>query len=536
MDSAFNLLDEKWISVMTMRGEADRVSLSEALLNAHQIRDLAGEMPTLDFVILRQMLALLYSVFSKVNAQGDEEDIEDQNQALDRWTDLWEGGAFPERQLNDYFEKWHDRFWLFDEERPFGQVNEAENGTKYTAAKLNGEMSESSNKLRLFPSRTGSGRQEMSYAEAANWLLYVNAFDDTSAKPKGKNLPSVGAGWLGKIGLIRAEGGNLFETLMLNLTLLRDGSELWGEGVPAWELDKPRAQERTEISVPENPASLYTLQSRRLLLSRANGVVNGFSLLGGDFFEREGAFAEQMTVWRREEGKKGAPDVFKPRRHDPSRQMWRDLASIVSQDAQSKHGRIPGVVRWVNEIRREMGSGCTVRFRIASVQYGDKDFFVTDVFEDSLAFHAELLDEKAECKTVALREIRRCDKIAYYVGELAVALELSAGGDTETINGSRDRARSMIYYRMDEPFRRWLSQLSDDIDALTALREAWKDEVVKLALDCGREMVEAMGSKIFSVRYIAEGQNSDKRKRYTAPEAFDIFQMRLNRVKNETMD
>ena len=159
-----------------------------------------------------------------------------------------------------------------------------------------------------------------------------------------------------------------------------------------------------------------------------------------------------------------------------------------------------------------------------------------DVFEDSLAFHAELLDEKAECKTVALREIRRCEKIADYVGKLAVALELSAGVDTKTINGSRDRARSMIYYRMDEPFRRWLSQLSDDIDALTALREAWKDEVVKLALDCGREMVEAMGSKIFSVRYIAEGQNSKKRKRYTAPEAFDIFQMRLNRVKNETMD
>ena len=46
----------------------------------------------------------------------------------------------------------------------------------------------------------------MSYAQAARWLLYVNGFDDTSAKPKGKNLPSVGAGWLGKLGLIFRTG------------------------------------------------------------------------------------------------------------------------------------------------------------------------------------------------------------------------------------------------------------------------------------------------------------------------------------------
>lgn len=57
----------------------------------------------------------------------------------------------------------------------------------------------------------------------------MNGYDDTSAKPKGKGLPSVGAGWLGKIGFIQAQGDNLYETLMLNLTLLRDSRECWGE-------------------------------------------------------------------------------------------------------------------------------------------------------------------------------------------------------------------------------------------------------------------------------------------------------------------
>ena len=83
---------------------------------------------------------------------------------------------------------------------------EAAIGTEYGAAKLNGEMSESSNKIRLFPLYAGAGKTEMTYAQAVRWLLSVNGYDDTSAKPKGKGLPSVGAGWLGKIGYIQASG------------------------------------------------------------------------------------------------------------------------------------------------------------------------------------------------------------------------------------------------------------------------------------------------------------------------------------------
>ncbi len=112
----------------------------------------------------------------------------------------------------------------------------------------------------------------------------MNGYDDTSAKPKGKGLPSVGAGWLGKIDFIQAQGDNLYETLMLNLTLLRDGRECWGESKPCWELEAPKSAERTEICCPDNPAQLLTLQSRRLLLHRTGENVDGFCLLGGDFF------------------------------------------------------------------------------------------------------------------------------------------------------------------------------------------------------------------------------------------------------------
>ena len=95
------------------------------------------------------------------------------------------------------------------------------------AAMLNGEMIESKNKLRLFPLYAGQSKERLSYPQAARWLLSVNGFDDTSLKPKEKNLPSISVGWLGSLGYIQALGNNLYETLMLNLTLLKDGREYW---------------------------------------------------------------------------------------------------------------------------------------------------------------------------------------------------------------------------------------------------------------------------------------------------------------------
>ena len=223
------------------------------------------------------------------------------------------------------------------------------NGTEYTAAKLNGAISESSHRVRLFPVRTGAEKNRLSYEEAARWLICVNGFDDTSAKPKQKDLPSPGAGWLGKLGLIAAQGENLFETLMLNLVLLSDRDEPWGENRPVWELEPPRTQERCEIIMPDNQAELLTLQPRRLLLQREKQWVTGYQLLGGDFFNKVNAYAEQMTLWTHVPGKGSQPPYDQLRRHDPSRQIWREFAAIVAGDPNhtgKAASPVPGVVRW----------------------------------------------------------------------------------------------------------------------------------------------------------------------------------------------
>lgn len=63
MDREFNLLDEPWIRVMLPDFTQKELSLTDVLLKAHEIRDLAGEMPAQDTAALRLLLAVLHTVF-----------------------------------------------------------------------------------------------------------------------------------------------------------------------------------------------------------------------------------------------------------------------------------------------------------------------------------------------------------------------------------------------------------------------------------------------------------------------------------------
>lgn len=235
----FNLLQERWVRVRTQDCTVQEVSLTDALLHAHAYVDLAGEMPTQDAAMLRLQLAVLHTVFSRVDGNGVPAPFEEPRDALQRWGELWQLGHFPEQPIRDYLDKWQDRFWLFHPERPFWQVPEAKIGSPFGAKKLNGEVFESENKSSLFSACAGTGKESMDYPQAARWLVSLNNYDDAAAKKKAKDrpLPSMGPGWLGRIGVIYVKGSNLFETLMRNLMFLQDGGELWEPDVPCWELE-----------------------------------------------------------------------------------------------------------------------------------------------------------------------------------------------------------------------------------------------------------------------------------------------------------
>lgn len=53
MTSAFNLMDEPWISVRTPDNGVTEVSIREAFHRATEFRGLAGEIPTQEAAVLR---------------------------------------------------------------------------------------------------------------------------------------------------------------------------------------------------------------------------------------------------------------------------------------------------------------------------------------------------------------------------------------------------------------------------------------------------------------------------------------------------
>ena len=531
----FNLLTEPWVRVRLPDNTVQEVSLTDALVHAQEYMDLAGEMPTQDAAMLRLLLAVLFTVFSRVNEVGEPEPLEDEEAALERWGALWELKRFPEQPIRDYLEQWKDRFWLFHPERPFWQVPEAKIGSPFKGGKLNGEVFESENKNNMFASYAGVEKNALTYAQAARWLVFLNNYDDAAAKKKAKDRPSMSPGWLGQLGLVYVKGVNLFETLMRNLMFLNDRAELWEKGRPNWELEEPRSEERTEIVCPGNYAELLTMQCRRIWLERENEKVVRYTLLGGDFFDKKNAFAEPMTLWGLRKQTKESPECYLPQKHDMEKMLWREFSSIIGD---GKH--IPGVVQWNGYLQRcgllkkkEILQICAV-----GVEYGAQSASMKGVYADQIAMSLSLLNELGYgWQNRITEEIGRCEKAASLVGHLAQDIATAAGDK----NGNASApARSQFYFAVDQPFRQWLRSIDPEEDDMTETTARWQGIARGIAEQLGQQMVLEAGSAALVGHWveIKTGRKKEDKKKilYTAPAAYNSFLGRLYGLYPKTND
>lgn len=468
-ESKFNLLYEPWIRVMDPHGHITEVSIFEVLLNAQNYKKLAGETETQNAPVLRILEAIMMTAVYRYDENGNDALLEDENEAFERWSKIWKAGHVPEKMIKKYLELYKNRFWLIDEKYPFMQSPRAKIGTDYKTSKLIGELSESNNKTRLFQGRAGVGKEYLSAGEATRWLLFVNAYDDTSAKAKQKGLPSPGAGWLGQIGQIYAAGDNLFQTLMLNLVLSNNG-ELWDDPTPSWEQEL-REGERTEIAPPSNPAALYTIASRRLLLKWQGDQVVGYTSLGGDFFNKDNFFVETNTAYRIDKKSKSA-SVYLPKKTDPSKQMWRNFRNLFVE-TEVEENRLPGVVKWIHALQEEqiLDEDQTITFETCSVQYGDKCFFINDLTGDSIQMNSSVLSDKNwYWKDMIERTVSLCEKVADSAGYCKRNLAISNGiTSPDVLKKERNVGKEEMYAKLDFPIRTWLSQLDPHT-------QEWQDE------------------------------------------------------------
>ncbi len=537
----FNLLTEPWIRVRLRDNTVREVSLTEALVSAQDYVDLAGEMPTQNAAVLRLLLAVLFTVFSRVDAKGKPQPLAQSDDALERWSELWQLGRFPAEPVRDYLEQWKDRFWLFHPTHPFWQVPTLSNGIAFDGKKLNGERAESGNKTPLFQNISKAECAVLTYAQAARWLIYQNGYDERGGHPKAGNKPRHGVGWLGQIGFVAVKGKNLYETLLRNMAFSTEQDALQEKQLPCWEREHARTEQSVEIVMPKNQAELLTLQSRRILLIRSEEIpgVVGYEVLGGDYWDSENAFGEQMTLWRRT-SKENEKVTYEPQQHEMGKQLWRELPAMLDPE-----GRKPGVLIWNQKLQslRILSKKEQIVISVVGIRYDDQGASVKDVYTDQLEMQLATLNDLGRKWTVRIsREVQRCEETAKNIGTLCVELKLAGGLDYNKVKGFKDKqkvtedARAQFYFAVDQPFRQWLQAIDPEQDDPDEAALRWQAQARNIAEKLGKQMVmEAGNAALKGHRIVVDKDKKTERTiLYTSPKAYNRFRTRLWEIYPKT--
>lgn len=538
----FNLISEPWIKVRKMEGDVAEVSLLELFREAHTYQALAGELPTQNAAVLRVLLAVLHTVFSRVDAEGAEISLEELSDAkiLARWGSIWHMGKFPVKPIETYLNSVEERFWLFDPVHPFFQCPEAkkiagpdEKGIlKCKAEKLNSTIDQSNNKARIFLGCSGEKMERLTYAEAARWLIHLVECGDAGLKESSqskKNTRNVekgspGVGWLAKLGIVYAEGDNLFETLMLNFVLWPNGEgpDL-EEETPLWELEQMPGEERQKLPWPDNMAALLTYPCRFVMLERNDGYVIGCDPLFGVFFDEneDAANLEQMT---RRNGKKNENySQYRPMAHEQGTFLWQEFNSLLSEGAEGCDQR-PGVVRWIGSIQgRKQGPARDKLIRFHSVSISHKNGSSIDrVEEDCLDLHIDLISELGrDWRKVICQEVEFTQKVSRQLGYLAEGLWIAASGSKAPAGKAKDNAERQVakaketamagfYGAMDLPFRSWLRGISAEDSDMEDKRKEWRNFARNRARAMGEELALQTGPSAY-VGHSVENQKKESR-------------------------
>lgn len=493
--TSFNLIDEPWITVVTDDGAARDVSLAEAFAQARQIRRIVGEVPTQSFAILRLLLAILH------RASGGPQSIEQWQHASEHWDDVvgW---------VNTYLEAMRGRFDLRDPAVPFFQVAglHAESGAVSGLDKL---IADVPNGEPYFTTRIGRGIEQITWAEAARWVVHVQAFDPNGIRTgvvgddrsKGGRSYPIGPAWAGQLGGLHAVGSDLAATLLLNLVVPDAINVLSGpDDLPVWEREPlgPGA-DLSNGGEPRGLVDLYTWQARRVLLV-GDVAVTGLVLGQGDRMTPQNRhFIEPLTAWRFSDPqtKRFGAETYMAREHDPERALWRGLSGLLPHVAETTRGakparfQVPGVVSWVSSsaVAGVVG-GSTVQLRAVGVKYGSNQSTFAEIIDDEVMLPLALLTD-AVLAQAAVDAVNDADAAVQALGALGKNVAVAAGASTED-DGPWDRARERAYASLDEPYRAWLATLGTEPDPQRS-RQNWQEQVRQIVFALSRPVVEQAG-------------------------------------------
>ncbi|MEV5900050.1 type I-E CRISPR-associated protein Cse1/CasA [Streptomyces sp. NPDC052127] len=500
---SFDLTNQPWIEVLKSDGSQEALSLREVFAQAAHVRRLAGEVPTMDFALLRLLLAIAHDAF-------------DGPCDIEAWGELW-ADAQCFAAVGAYLDTHRERFDLLNPVAPFFQTAGLRTA-KDEVFSLNRIVADVPNGEPFFTARMPTV-ERLSFAEAARWVVHAHAYDTSGIKSgmvgddrvKGGKVYPLGTGWAGGLGGVFAEGDTLRETLLLNLVAAdTDALEFTADDRPAWRRSPcpPSGAERP----PTGLRDLYTWQSRRLRLHHDTDGVTGVVLGYGDpLTARNMHRREPMTAWRRstfQEKKLRQPLIYLPRDHDPARAAWRGIASLVADRSEAAQGAEaapylrPGVLEWAARLvtEGELPRDFLIRARIVGAKYGTQQSVIDEVVDDPLLMPVVLLHRRDRaCARQAIGAADDADQAVRALGDLATDLARAAGSEGEQ---RRSAARELGFTALEDPYRTWLAALTDEEQAFEQ-RRRWQSEVHAVISRLGGRLIQDAGDAAWQGRTVS---------------------------------
>lgn len=480
----FNLVDEPWIPVLLDTGESTELSLHDFYERLYDIRKIQSDSPLTDTAILGMVLV----IFARAVC------IDADNKIANWVSRMREQRDENLQDVLDYLDYFNEqgRFWLVGGERPFMQVHDlhtAKGDTKPVSRLILDSESE------YFSQRAEATLKSLSFAEAARYLVTLQAYDYSGIKPGavgdprvkgGKGYP-LGVGWYGATGKVIVHGANMMETLLYCLDYEQLTSESFEHDLPVWERPEPdtaapraytggsAAAYKDEPGPASGMCEILTWQSRRIRLHHDGERVTSVLVSNGDKWLDRNTYTDPLTGYRYSSNLSSKTRaVWMPQPHSSERTLWRGADALLTRHTpdSEKQNKLAPVIRQLG-LGRYFDTDSVAKVQLVGVEYGTQNSFVENIISDSVQLDLSLLTESGkDAAQMVCENIKATMDIAVALGQFAGNLLKAAGKEYEF---QADVTESLLH-RMEDAFRQWivLQRSSENIDFQ---KKEWQDKV-----------------------------------------------------------
>lgn len=554
---SFNLVIDPWIKVIVKETNQEKlVSLTGFFKEAQNYQQLAGEMRSQDLAILRFLLAILTTVYSRFDANDEvyewldvdketlqlsesvDDDEYDQSDLQETWHQLFQAGHFSEIVIR-YLSHHQNQFDLFGA-RPFYQVTADQYDLLVPAKKriasgsgtvsikqINRLISESNNTPALFTPKSGGEKKQIALDELTRWLITYQNFTGVTDKTKIETDEKFAtpAGWLYKLNPVAAKGKSVFETLMLNLILFnQDTKDHYIKQKPVWEYDNINdyVTERKKMILPDDVSSLYTVWARLLHIEWDKNYQPTIFSAGMPMYSSENAFkVEPMSTWKHDA--QGGADDFKPAVKSTRSlgiAMWRNFGQYINVENTDGNvmGVEPGLITWLHILKSK---GLIEKNRhlnlMSAVLVSDDKRTQAPAVEvtDDLTIRADVLFDTESTQRWPIRIENMIDttqQIGKDFWQFAATI-----GEIRNLDKSSfaSQQSAKFYEQLNAPFKHWLASLSNDDDR-DAKELEWKHELKQIVLDSAEAFMQTSTSRDITGIIVPTKEKSREKNIFTA--------------------